>query len=79
MSGIFEKNISPSFLNKININLDEQFKQDLKLSLETLERNPIVNLILKIKNTKGYGGYRIDRNATEFKNIVKSMKNMEIK
>lgn len=79
MSGIFEKNISPSFLNKININLDEQFKQDLKLSLETLERNPIVNLILKIKNTKGYGGYRIERNGTDFKNIVKSMKNMEIK
>ena len=79
MSGIFEKNISPSFLNKININLDKQFKQDLKLSLETLERNPIVNLILKIKNTKGYGGYRIERNHQEFKNIVKSMKNMEIK
>ena len=79
MSGIFEKNISPSFLNKININLDEQFKQDLKLSLETLERNPIVNLILKIKNTKVYGGYRIERNGTDFKNIVKSMKNMEIK
>ena len=79
MSGIFEKNISPSFLNKININLDEQFKQDLKLSLETLDRNPIVNLILKIKNTRSYGGYRIERNGTEFKNIVKSMKNMEIK
>jgi hypothetical protein len=79
MCSIFDKNISPKFLSKINIDLDKQFKQDLKLSLEALERNPIISLILKVKNTKGYGGYRLDRNTEEFRDIVKSMKNMEIK
>ena len=46
-----------------------EFENDLKLANDCLVNNPLLKLILNIKSTSDYGGYRVDKNSKEFKDI----------
>ena len=69
MLNIFKNNISTHFLTTLNIELDKEFENDLKLANDCLVNNPLLKLILNIKSTSDYGGYRVDKNSKEFKDI----------
>ena len=69
MLNIFKNNINTHFLTTLNIELDKEFESDLKLANDCLVNNPLLKLILNIKSTSDYGGYRIDKNSKEFKDI----------
>ena len=69
MLNIFKNNINTHFLTTLNIELDKEFENDLKLANDCLVNNPLLKLILNIKSTSDYGGYRVDKNSKEFKDI----------
>jgi hypothetical protein len=74
MLNIFKGKVDTKFLDTLNIQLDKDFENDLKLANKCLENNPILKLILQVKNSsRGYaGGVRLENNSTEFKAIEKS-------
>ena len=74
MLNIFKGKVDAKFLDTLSIQLDKDFENDLKLANKCLEKNPILKLILQVKNSsRGYGGgIRLEKNSTQFKDIEKS-------
>jgi len=72
MLSILRGNTKGQFLKDLNIELDKDFDKDLQVGLKCVEKNPLLALMLEVKNSKGYGGVRIDRNTDKFKAIEKS-------
>ena len=75
MLDILKGNTKGKFLEELNIELDSEFSKDLKIGLKCIEKNPLLALMLEVKNTTGYGGVRIDRNSPKFKEIEQSFLN----
>ena len=75
MLNILKGNTKGEFLKDLNIELDKDFDKDLQVGLKCVEKNPLLALMLEVKNSKGYGGVRIDRNTDRFRAIEKSFLN----
>lgn len=72
MLNIFNGKVNSNFLKNINIELEEEFLNDMKIATKCLNENPILKMILNVSSATGYGGYRLDKSTDEFKNIVTS-------
>jgi len=72
---IFNKQISNKTLNSLNIELGKDFKKDLNLCIDCLNKNPFLSLVLNVKSEKGYGGYRINRGGEELIALEKYLMN----
>jgi hypothetical protein len=75
MLNIFKDRVKGDFIEKLNIKLGEEFTNDMKVASKCLKENPILKLILNVQSNTGYGGYRLDKNNSEFKDIVASYTN----
>lgn len=75
MLRILQGNTKGKFLEELNIELDSEFTKDLNNSMKCIEKNPLLALMLEVKNTTGYSGVRLDRSSPKFKEIEQSFLN----
>lgn len=69
MLNIFKDDLTGKDLEKLNVKLDDAFESDLKVALEFLKLNPMLNVILKVKHS----GYSFNRYSKELQDVQNSI------